>query len=506
MTDHPSDERDAVRIAYARGQLEAPVLALREYARMLRPPAPGSPFAADFERLERMAGELYDLVRHTLDNSTAASDAEALRQLRHDLRGQAGRIVTLCDILSEDESDGLEPDTVGEIRTIRQVAHRVIEQINSLVAFDPEKAAADAPELNGVLEQLATRSGPAVEPGRVLLADDNPDNRDLVTKLLERWGGHAVEAVADGPAALAALGAESFDVVLLDVIMPGLSGFEVLQRMREHPEWRHVPVVLMSALGEEEAVIAGIAAGADDYVRRPFNPALLVARIGACLERKRFRDREQEYQRQIEALFRALFPAEVADEIREEGTILPRRYESVGVLFLDVVGFTAFCESHKDHPEEVVEHLQDLVTRLEDVVARHGVQKIKTIGDAFLGTTGLTRPDPAPVDTLIRCGSDMIREVAGHPSGWQVRIGIHVGPVMAGVVGATQFQFDVFGDTVNLAARLQGLAKPGGVVLSEAAWRAVAGRAAAHPREAEAHGLGRITVYDLDVTAATASE
>src|SRR5262249_40820231 len=152
----------------------------------------------------------------------------------------------------------------------------------------------------------------------------------------------------------------------------------------------------------------------------------------ACLERKRFRDREQAYRRRIETLLRALFPAEVADEVREHGTIPPRRYDAVGVLFLDVMGFTKFCEAHKDQPEEVVEHLQELVTRLEAVAARHAVQKIKTIGDAFLGTTGLTRADPAPVETLVRCAADMIRAVADHPAGWQVRIGIHVGPVMAG--------------------------------------------------------------------------
>jgi class 3 adenylate cyclase len=256
----------------------------------------------------------------------------------------------------------------------------------------------------------------------------------------------------------------------------------------------------MSALGEEEAVIAGIASGADDYVRRPFSPALLIARIAACLDRKRLRDREQAYQQRIETLLRALFPAEVADEVREHGTIPPRRHDAVGVLFLDVIGFTKFCEAHKDHPEEVVEHLQTLVTRLEDVAAHHAVQKIKTIGDAFLGTTGLTRCDPAPVETLVRCAADMIRTVADHPAGWQVRIGIHVGPVMAGVVGATQFQFDVFGDTVNLAARLQGLARPGGVVLSEAAWAAVAGRVSATSREEDVRGVGRIRVWDLEVT------
>ena len=496
---HAPAERDAVHLAYVRGQLEAPVHALREYARMLRAPDPASPLAADFARLDRMAGELDSHVRHTLDNPSLAADPESMRVLRHDLRGQAGRIVTLCELLVEDEAENLTPETLDDLKTIQQVARRVIEQVGSLVTFHADTAAKSAgPDLGTLIAKLANREGRTVEPGRILLADDNADNRDLVIKVLEKWGGHSVHAEPDGESALAALAREPFDVVLLDVIMPGLNGFEVLQRMHDHPEWRHIPVVMMSALGEEEAVIAGIAAGADDYVRRPFNPALLIARIAACLDRKRYRDRELAYQRQIETLFRALFPAEVADEMRERGAFPPRRHDNVGVLFLDVVGFTTFCETHKDRPEEAVEHLQYLVTRLEEVSARHGVQKIKTIGDAFLGTTGLTRADPDPVGTLVKCSEEMIRTVADHPAGWQVRIGIHVGPVMAGVIGATQFQFDVFGDTVNLAARLQGLSHPGGVVLSEAAWSAVADRVAAKPRDVEVRGVGAITVWDLE--------
>src|SRR3954470_15203817 len=102
-------ERDAVRLAYARGQLEAPVQALREYARMLRAPDPASPLAADFAKLDRMAGELYSHVRHTLDNPAIPADPETMRVLRHDLRGQAGRIVTLCELLIEDEAENLTP-------------------------------------------------------------------------------------------------------------------------------------------------------------------------------------------------------------------------------------------------------------------------------------------------------------------------------------------------------------------------------------------------------------
>ena len=490
---------DPLRWAYTWGQLEARAQTLREYVRSL--PSPADPqVAADFEKLTRFATKLYDDVCLTHDTPPGALTGEQLRDLRHNLRAQAGRVVSVCDIISEDEPELLPAATLNEVKTIRTVAHRVIEQIGTAFRTDVEAKPDEPSALDAGRYRYTRPRIPAGEPGRILLADDSEDNRDILTRLLRKWGGHTITATPDGETALAKLAAEPFDVVLLDVIMPGLNGFEVLERIRQHDEWRRIPVILMSALGEEEALIRGIAAGADDYVRRPFNPDLLIARISSCLDKKRAADRELKYQKQIEELLAALFPPEVVDEVRTHGKYAPRGHAHVGVLFLDVVGFTQYCEAHKDQPDKVVESLQFLVSALEGVARTHGVQKIKTIGDAFLGTAGLTRPDATPVDTLVACGRDMMRTVAEHPAGWQVRIGIHVGPVIAGVIGETQFQFDIWGDTVNLAARLQALAPPGGVVLSGAARAAAQGELPSRPRDADIHGVGRVTVWDLDLS------
>jgi class 3 adenylate cyclase len=489
---HPDE---AIRWAYTWGQLEARVLSLREHVAGLCPP-PGTPLGANFCKLTEFADALYKGVCDARHAPPPTVPPAALRTLRHNLRGHAARVVSGCDELAEDFADRLPPATLAEVRTTRTLAHGVIGQIDSAFRTDGDARGGhgfDAESYRAARRRLAG------EPGRILIVDDNADNITHLTRLLTKWGGHAITPTPSGEAALAALGREPFDVVLLDVMMPGgMSGFEVLERIRAHPEWRRVPVILLSALGEEDALIRGIENGADDYVRRPFNPDLLVARISACLDRKRAADRELAYQKRIEELLNALFPPEVVDEVRQHGKYTPRGHEAVGVLFLDVVGFTRYCEAHKDQPGCVVESLQFLVGSLEDVARRHGVQKIKTIGDAFLGTAGLTRPDPTPVDTLVRCGADMMRVVADHPAGWQVRVGIHVGPVIAGVIGATQFQFDVWGDTVNFAARLQALAPPGGVVLSEAARAAATTELPGRPRDAHVHGVGTRTVWDLD--------
>jgi class 3 adenylate cyclase len=204
-----------------------------------------------------------------------------------------------------------------------------------------------------------------------------------------------------------------------------------------------------------------------------------------------------EYQARIDRLVAAMFPPGVVDEWKEHEAIRPRRYEKIGVLFLDVVGFTAWCEARRDDPEAVVRTLQELVATFEATAARHGVQKIKTIGDAFMAASGLTDPDPNPALTLLKCGLDLIADVRAHKAGWQVRIGIHVGPVVTGVLGQTQFSFDVWGHTVNAAARMESNGRAGMVTLSEDAWNDVATAATGTPREAAVKGLGAVTVWDV---------
>jgi class 3 adenylate cyclase len=143
----------------------------------------------------------------------------------------------------------------------------------------------------------------------------------------------------------------------------------------------------------------------------------------------------------------------------------------VAVLFCDVVGFTPYCENRE--PEEVIAHLQRLVELYEALALRHGLQKIKTIGDSFMASAGLLTPTENPVLESVRCGLEMLQMPLELPCNWQVRVGIHVGPAMAGVVGHRQYLFDLWGDTVNTAARVESHGAEGCVNVSEAAWRMV---------------------------------
>jgi class 3 adenylate cyclase len=272
-----------------------------------------------------------------------------------------------------------------------------------------------------------------------------------------------------------------FDLVLLDIMMPGMNGYEVLQHLKADSTLRDVPVIMISALNEIDSVVRCIEMGAEDYLPKPFNPVLLRARIGASLEKKRLRDQQVLYLRQIEAekqradgLLRVILPDEIVEELTLTNEVQPRRYDHVAVLFCDIVGFTTYCDQHE--AQEVIANLQILVEAYEEIALRHDLQKIKTIGDSFMGVAGLLRPVKEPVMHCIRCGQEMIATAQALPAKWNVRVGIHTGQIVAGVIGRRQYLFDLWGDSVNTAARMESHGIPGAVTLSKAAWLDVAAK------------------------------
>jgi adenylate cyclase len=309
---------------------------------------------------------------------------------------------------------------------------------------------------------------------RILVVDDNDDNRYTLTERLKREGYGNLAIAADGAAALDLLAAEPFDLVLLDVMMPVLDGIETLARLKADERLRHIPVIMISAVGEIDRVARCIELGAEDYLPKPFNKVILRARVAASLDRKRLRDSEHAHlaeieaqRRQLDAALRAILPAPAVAELQTTGRIAPRRFEEVAVLLADVIGFTHYCDRHR--PEEVVAEFHRFACACEDLVEAHGLEKINAIGDAVLATANLLRPHSEPVLAAVRCGLAIVSAAGSLPGGWAVRVGIHFGAVVAGVVGREKFGFEIWGDTVNLAGRLSKLGEEPAVYLSEIA-------------------------------------
>ena len=314
------------------------------------------------------------------------------------------------------------------------------------------------------------------ESPALLVVDDNEDNRYTMLRRLKREGYTNVTVGENGQEALERLAEQPFDLILLDIMMPVLNGYETLERIKSDMRLREIPVIMISAVDQMESIVRCIEAGAEDHLPKPFNSALLRARIKASLEKKRLRDQQAGYLKQIEIekkraddLLHATLPAAAVHELKSTNAVRPRRFEDVAVLFCDVVDFTVYCDANP--AEAVVSHLQDLVQAFEEVATRNGLEKIKTIGDAFLATAGLLNHVEDPAIASVRTAFEMIDAVKGHPSGWEVRAGIHMGPLVGGVIGQKNYSFDIWGDTVNIASRIVGQADPGTILVSESVWR-----------------------------------
>lgn len=333
----------------------------------------------------------------------------------------------------------------------------------------------------------------------VLVVDDNEDNRYTLTRRLKRQGYDEVATAEDGRKALELLDARPFDLVLLDIMMPEMDGYEVLEAMKANPKLRDIPVIMISALDEIDSIVRCIELGAEDYLPKPFNPTLLRARVEACLEKKRLRNRETAYlkseKKRSDAPLRAILPAGAVQEFEETGGVKPRRFEDVAVLCCDVAGFAGYCDRHP--PEAAVGELQSRFERLEAIALEHGLEKVRTVGSAFIATAGLPHPVADPLLQAARCGLEMAAGTVETAPHLQVRIGVHFGPVVAGVMGGLQFPYDLWGDTVECAVRLAEHADPGRVVMTTPVWMRIEDRCRGRTCGPVAlKGMGRVDLVE----------
>jgi class 3 adenylate cyclase/CheY-like chemotaxis protein len=324
----------------------------------------------------------------------------------------------------------------------------------------------------------------------ILVVDDNEDNRFTLTMRLEASGYVNIVTAENGRDALDKMRAQAVDLILLDIMMPELDGYGVLRAMQEDVVLRRIPVLVISAVDEIASVVKCIELGATDYLAKPFNPILLKARVDKCIEQSRLRAQEainqtslEHEKRRADGILATVLPREIVRALKRSDRLQPRLYDAVTVLFCDIVGFTAYSEKHK--PETVFGELERLVEQFEEIVQAHRLEKIKTVGDAFMATSGLLLAQDEPVRSAVACGLDMVKAGQAFGMGAGVRVGIDHGPVVAGIMGKSQFQFDVWGDTVNTASRIEGAARPGSVCLSGRAWMHVRS-------QAEARSLGLV--------------
>jgi len=327
---------------------------------------------------------------------------------------------------------------------------------------------------------------------KILAVDDEEFNLKLLLRHLEKEGFSDVATAANGLEALEAMRGDAFDLVLMDIEMPEMDGIATLEALKSDMKLRDIPVIMISGVEAMDSIVKCIGLGAEDYLSKPFNPVMLRARVNASLEKKRLRDMEGKHLSQLKSekkksdqLLNVILPSAAASELKATGKVAPRSYDNAAILFCDIVDFTAFCSNHT--AEEVVGGLQNLFVKFEEITRHHQMEKIKTIGDEFMASAGLTMQNFQPLLSAVKCGLDMAEATKSLDTGWQVRVGVHAGPVVAGIVGDEKYQFDVWGDTVNTAARMTGLGEPGTVVMTFDSWLQV-------QDECEGRSLGQVEV------------
>ena len=311
--------------------------------------------------------------------------------------------------------------------------------------------------------------------GNVLVVDDTLVNLRILAEMLAAQG-YKARPVPSGPQALQAASAAPPDLVLLDINMPGMTGYEVCRQLKQHPATRDVPVIFMSARDEVLDKIRAFEVGGVDYVTKPFHLEELLARVATHVSLRALQRQLEtaalaltDEKRRSDELLYSMLPRSVANDLREGKRVPAGSYPDVTVLFSDIVDFTTTASRHS--PLEIFELLGELYTRFDAIVERHPVYKVETSGDCYMLACGVPEAHPRHADAVVAAALDMLDVVTGVtlPGGapQQLRIGVHSGPVVGGVVGTKTPRFCLFGDTVNIASRMETTSLPMHVQISE---------------------------------------
>lgn len=402
----------------------------------------------------------------------SASGVSTLSNLRHELRTPLNAIMGYTELFSEKMQELGYTAHLEHCSAILEAANGISQSTDLLCSLLQQTSKIDLvqsteqsnpdEEISQHLQRITLQSESTVHSGHILVVDDVEDNRTLLHRYLTPEG-HTVSIAESGVSALSMIEKNHFDIILLDIMMPDMNGLQVLEHLKASETHRQIPIIVISGLSDVDAVTPCIAAGAEDYLTKPFNSVLLKARISACLQKKKWDDKERAYLKEIEtekarseAILSTILPSPIIKRLKSSNDPIADRIENVTILFADIVGFTPAAE--RMTPEKLLERLDVLFSGFDELTQQYGVEKIKTIGDAYMAACGVPLPSPDHIDRILDFACAILRymeEVETSVDPFQLRIGIHTGPVVAGLVGRHRYVYDLWGETVNLASRVE---------------------------------------------------
>jgi|RhiMetdeSRZDD1v2_1073273.scaffolds.fasta_scaffold60472_3 adenylate cyclase len=290
---------------------------------------------------------------------------------------------------------------------------------------------------------------PSTPSSRILIVEDTPANIQVLTATLKERS-YQISVATNGQQALDVVARVQPDLILLDVVMPEMDGFETCRRLKASEQWRQIPVIFLTAKTDTPDIVKGFELGAVDYVGKPFNAHELLARVNTHLTIDRL-------HRENERLLLNILPAPIAERLKSGDEHIADKFAEVSVLFADIVEFTKLAASMA--APSLVELLNDLFTRFDLAASEFGIEKIKTIGDAYMAVCGLPRVCDDHSERILQMAQRLMqiaREFSAERGlNLHLRIGVNRGPVVAGIVGRRKFIYDLWGDTVNVASRME---------------------------------------------------
>jgi len=421
------------------------------------------------------------------DGETGSEARTTLRKLQHDLRTRLGQILGYSEMLEEELSDRNLADLLPDLAHIRAAATMMLGLVDDVFRAEGVGDPTSVPESSGVANEAPMPGG---QSGRLLLVDDEPANRELLRRQLER-AGYEVSEAGGGRAALAMIEEQAFDLVLLDVMMPDMDGVQALKSIRRTRSVSELPVIMATALAETRDMVAALEVGANDYVTKPFDMAVVLARIQTQLALRAAASEIETLAQQLEIrnlFLRRTFGRYLSDDVvtslleNDEGLEIRGERRRVSILVADLRGFTSMTEALA--PDEIVSILNTYLATMAEVIQEYQGTIDEFLGDAILAHFGAltTREDDA--ERAVACAIAMqlaiedvnrINRDGGLPD-VEMGIGVATGDVIVGNLGSEKHsKHTAIGSAVNLASRIEGYTLGGEVLVSQATFEDVAG-------------------------------
>ncbi len=321
-----------------------------------------------------------------------------------------------------------------------------------------------------------------MKPFKILILDDDPIYGKVIQKILE-YSDHDIELILaeNGFEALKRVNEETPDLILTDWDMPGMSGIDFCKMIHKNKEFEHIPVIMCTGINtSSEHLKIAFESGVVDFIRKPIDKMEFLSRVNSMLKLSEsyqtIKQQKEELQREkkkSDELLLSILPKKIAEDLKQSGKSEPELFKNVTVFFSDIVDFTKHASRIK--PKNLIRELNEIVRAFDEIMEKHHCERIKTVGDGYVAVCGMPEANPNHAVNIIHAAQEIIQYLTNRNKkckyNWKVRIGIASGELVGGIIGSRKYIYDVFGDTINTASRLESYSDPMRIHLSESTYK-----------------------------------